>query len=102
MSVVRTDEEIIRQTKYGEDFSKNHPYSFFGDDNKEQFRIYSHIVEMAVKENKSKHYLEGYISGYSKDSEFSFAESVVFWLFDKESDAPYINDDELLKKRAEN
>ena len=77
-TIVRTAEEIDEQIRRGEIWTEKHPRSFFGDDNKAQFRVTRAVLELA-KARKSFSEIEEQIEQLS-DEDYSAANKALSWL----------------------
>ena len=85
---LRSNEEIEAQIKKGEAFVEEHPYSMFGDNNKEGFKIFKKIVDLA-REGKTYDEIEGYIDDFLEDEEYTNADSTLQWIFGESDEEIY-------------
>lgn len=101
LNVARSKEEIDRQVWYAEKFVKKNPVNFFGDDNKEDLRIFKSLVTKATEENWSENKLYDYADGYDDEHQALHATGVIEWLFGLEYDPPYALDEDIKAEMAE-
>jgi hypothetical protein len=77
---IRTQEEVDKEMKSGEEFVRDHPYSMFGTDNVRQFKIFKEVIKMC-QSGTPRYKLDDFINNY-EDEENGFAYAVLEWFFD--------------------
>jgi len=85
---IRTVEEIKKQLTNGEAFVKRHPYSIFGTDNTEYFRIFKKIIEKA-QNGQTRDMIEDFLYDSYNDELASFGVGILEWLFLDDDEEPY-------------
>jgi hypothetical protein len=95
VKVIRTQEEIAKETAYAEKFTEESPTTMFGDDNVHQLHIFEVIIRKATEDMDSEDEIEQFVNdayGASDNNsmrDHSFASDVLYWLTCKNSTTPY-------------
>ena len=76
---MRSKEEIDKEIEKGKRWIEKYPYSAFGDDNTEQYRLFLKIVEFARK-GWTRDQLEDFADSQDNENLRMFAFGVIDWL----------------------